>query len=49
MWYEPYGDLDHWSNVAQLRAEKPAETPVLEADPRAFWRGHMMEEQGLRS
>ena len=36
-----FGDLDHWSNVAQLLEAASRKHPYWKRDPRAFWRGHI--------
>ena len=36
-----FGDLDHWSNVAQLLEDASRKHPYWKRDPRAFWRGHI--------
>ena len=38
-----FGDLDHWSNVAQLLEDASRKHPYWKRDPRAFWRGHIQD------
>ena len=36
-----FGDLDHWSNVAQLLEDASRKHPYLEARSCSLWRGHI--------